>query len=196
MRFFIMSFREATLCRQALSVPGSTNAARAVKTERALSLSELPPNAVRLHEERVLLRRRLVKRHGRSWRFRPKASRCWRANAFLKPSHRIASEQRFSNTVEEPVFQRFSWDIVADNRSFPIPRFSEHRNLLRADLLLIRRECAPRKPCGNRKGKWGDENRRNRRISLLVLAWLCRFTYLCVKEPPLCRGSRSHSLAI
>jgi hypothetical protein len=42
---------------------------------------------------------------------------------------------------------------------------------------------APRKPCGNRKGKWGDENRRKRRISLLVLAWLCRFTYLCVKEP-------------
>ena len=30
---------------------------------------------------------------------------------------------------------------MADIRSFPIPRFSEHRNLLRAELLILRWEA-------------------------------------------------------
>jgi len=97
---------------------------------------------------------RYVKRHGRSSRFRPKASRCWRANVFLKPSHRITWEHRFQNTVEGRVFQGFpgiSWLI------FGRSQFQGFRNTAtcREWIYSLSGGKPPRKPYGNRKGKWG-----------------------------------------
>jgi hypothetical protein len=130
---------------------------------------------------------RYVKRHGlRRPQYEPTP---WcRSSTAAGYSHSlIPSPQTYRNTDFRTqfvdAFSRHLAETRAETQSFPIPRFWEHRYLAKAGVLLPRWESSPRKPCGNHKVKWGDENLRKRRDSALFRIELCRFTYLCVKEP-------------